>query len=126
MKNPFHPTLQPSPTPPQLSHLAVVLLQNHDQRVRELVHFGQVVNPQHAREAVPRLGKRFGRVLRHVAPRRQLVGPPKRAVRLQHGLDDHVEGERKHDGVVHDGKRFDVDGFAVLHQPLAAQDAGHV
>lgn len=107
--------------------LPLVLLEHHDGRVGELVHFRQVVDPQHAREPVAR-GAELGRpgVLDHVAPRRELLRPAKVGVRLRERLDDHVERERKHDGVVDDGEGLDVEGLAVLHEALAAEDAADV
>ena len=84
------------------------------------------MNPQDAGKAVARVGERLARVLRQVAPGRQLGGPPKVAVRLDARLDHHVEGEREHDRVVDDGERLDVDRLAVLHEALAADDAGDV
>lgn len=107
--------------------LALVLLEHHDGRVRELVHLGQIVDPQHPGEPVARGGELGGPGrLDHVPPRGELLGPAKVDVRLRQRLDHHVEREGEHHRVVHDRKGLDVEGLAVLHEALAAEDAADV
>lgn len=75
----------------QEGDLALVLLEDHDGRVRELVHLGQVVHPDHARQAAAGGGEPGAR-LGDVAPGAEGVGPAKGVVGL--GKGEAREGER--------------------------------
>ncbi len=67
------------------THLAVVLLQDHDYRVTKLVGLGDVVNPEDPREAVAaslRVAERRQVIL--VAPKTELLPPAEVPIRLKH------------------------------------------